>query len=364
MKKKSLFTMILIISILGCLLVNPVSAVSSSTNAYSVAHTYIEDAVIGWLKNNYGSHYYLRDIDVVVERTFNSEKNVLKEKLIVTFEKMLKVDSSEKLPYVIGLRQGATTKNSDDIKFLNNYISSLSEYIGTYTNTCIDIVGECSITNPSAGVSLYYQDVYTTTLYPINVLSVDDEKMLSDGLRDVDLIIDYEKNAAATRGYDSYDRIAARDYAQTYTSNDISVCSCSSGSSCTSAKYNTDYWNSDYSVYSHTDCANYSSQAMAEGGIPTDSTWYKDSLAWINSNSLKTYMTTTKGYWDSSTFAAANAGNILRWKNTSTSSARHTVIITLNDTVTHQYSGHTTDRLDCVFYENSNHEYFTIKTNP
>ena len=62
MKKKSLFSIILVISILGCLLVNPVSAVSSSPNAYSVAHSYIEDTVTRWVKNNYGSHYYLRDI--------------------------------------------------------------------------------------------------------------------------------------------------------------------------------------------------------------------------------------------------------------------------------------------------------------
>ena len=361
--KKTFFSMILIICIIGSIFVNPMFAIESPSTAYSAAHEYIEAAAISWVKDNYGSHYYLRNIEVALERTFNSEKNILKEKLIVTFEKMLIADSVEKLPYVIGLRQGAATKNNDDISFLNNYIASLSEYIGTYTNTCIDIVGECSTNNLYKGVTLYYQDVYTTTLYPINVLQINVEKMCSDGVRDVDLIVDYEKKAVATRGYDSYDRIAARDYAKTYTSNDISVCSCTDGANCTSrAKYNTSYWNTNYSIYPHTDCANYSSQAMAAGGIPTDTTWYKDSLAWINSNSLKTYMT-TNNYWDSSTFAAANAGNILRWKNDSTS-PRHTVIITLNDTVTHQYSGHTADRLDCVFLESSSHEYFTIKTTP
>ncbi len=38
-------------------------------------------------------------------------------------------------------------------------------------------------------------------------------------------------------------------------------------------------------------------------------------------------------------------------------------MVTLNDTVTHRYSGHTRDRKNYQFYDNSDYQYYTIKTN-
>lgn len=39
----------------------------------------------------------------------------------------------------------------------------------------------------------------------------------------------------------------------------------------------------------------------------------------------------------------------------------HVVMIVLNDTITHQYSAHTNDRKQYVFYDNSSYEYYMVQ---
>lgn len=106
------------------------------------------------------------------------------------------------------------------------------------------------------------------------------------------------------------------------------------------------------------------SQAMHAGGIAIDpGQWdrLQDKYgtypwAWTSSIALKSYMTST-GHWYSSNFTQANAGNILRMPD----SEGHVVMIVLNDTITHQYSAHTNDRKQYVFYDNSSFEYYMVQ---
>ncbi len=363
-KKQYILVLALILCFVSTLQVYAANNNEATADVCEMMNTVVKQ----WINNNYGQFYYINNIDITIERTMNSEKDVVKQKLLITFEKMLKAVSVEQLPYVQGLRQVITINDysEKDVTYINTYVTSLNEYIGIYTDTCIDIIAEYQYINGASLVTLYFQDIMTGTVYPISVLNLNSSEMTTSGYNSFDDIVAYECTATSIEnidGYSSYIRTDARDYAKTYTSNDISVCSCSAGANCTSAKYNTSYWNSNYSVYSHNDCCNYASQSMAAGNLPVNTTWYKDSYAWINSTGLKNYMIGA-GYWDTSTFAVANAGNILRWKDSASNSARHTVLITLNDTVTHQFCAHTTDRLNCVFYNSSDYEYYTIKTNP
>jgi len=65
----------------------------------------------------------------------------------------------------------------------------------------------------------------------------------------------------------SYNRTAARNYINTYTSNTSNKCAG------TSVLQNTAYYNPAYQTQDCADCANYVSQALNAGGIPRDSTW-------------------------------------------------------------------------------------------
>ncbi|MNW60739.1 putative amidase domain protein [compost metagenome] len=149
----------------------------------------------------------------------------------------------------------------------------------------------------------------------------------------------------------TYDRIAARDYANKWTSENPP-----GGQDAT--KYNPDY------NYYANDCANYVSQALHAGGIPTDTTWKPKSTAWINtghsiSNGLIDYMVDTKGYFKKSTKSSTAAGGIINALDYS-----HVMMVVANDGVTMQYSAHTTDRLKHSFAGFSSTEYEYYVYNP
>ncbi len=85
----------------------------------------------------------------------------------------------------------------------------------------------------------------------------------------------------------SYNRDAAIKYGDTYALN-----------------YNLSVYNSYKGKGG--DCANFVSQCLYAGGFPTDSTWYKHSVAWIN------VMRQIKHFSNYGTFLTADNGNILK----------------------------------------------------
>jgi len=152
-----------------------------------------------------------------------------------------------------------------------------------------------------------------------------------------------------------YYKVEARDYVNAYTSN-ASVGTCANPN-CTnygsSIRMDTRYYNSDYTWYHCNDCANFVSQGMYAGGIPTDDTWKPGAKAWIVCQNMLNYFTTTKGWWTESDIARAAAGEIIMMYN-KYGVPYHVVMIVLNDTITRQFSGHTNDRLQ--------HNYSTSTT--
>ena len=356
----------LLMSLVFCLTLFPASALESNS---IIGTNYENETIVAatvWLEENYGDYYYLRNVDAAIVRQFETT-DVLRYTIAIECETMLKANTVYDLPYVQGMQEKmATQKNINAIQttVINEFIADLEEYIGVYTHMTLDVVAEVNKLHRNDSIILYFQDGYDTTLYPIEILSINDTDMKQDGSTVASEIIASHQNAGIAKGYSSYKRTDARDYAQTYSSNPTS---CTCGSSSCVATYNSSKWTSSYTGYgsTHSDCANFVSQAMRAGGLPTDTTWYAGSSAWIGGLALKNHMT-SKGYWDTSTFAAANAGNIIRWYTTS-DSPNHVGMITLNDTVTHRYSAHTRDRLDYAFtnssYYQTNCEYYTIKTN-
>ncbi|WP_055665374.1 amidase domain-containing protein [Desnuesiella massiliensis] len=94
-------------------------------------------------------------------------------------------------------------------------------------------------------------------------------------------------------------------------------------------RYAEDY-NLDYSNYNGKggDCTNFVSQALLAGGLPSDSTWYKDSNAWIRVIELRNWLI-NKGYATEHTWNNnCKEGDVIQFYNNAYKEWRHSVIIT------------------------------------
>ena len=145
--------------------------------------------------------------------------------------------------------------------------------------------------------------------------------------------------ATKINNYNSYNRIAARDYAYKYWSS----------------------YNPAYTSYKGNggDCANFVSQCLHAGGIPTDATWKADSVSWIRASAVPSYMM-NKGYATKTIYTNATAGSFAY----TSSGAGHAVLVTINDGAKIAYTAHTTDRKDAAFSStdlNGNYSFYVIK---
>lgn len=145
--------------------------------------------------------------------------------------------------------------------------------------------------------------------------------------------------ATKINNYNSYNRIAARDYAYKYWSS----------------------YNPAYTSYKGNggDCANFVSQCLHAGGIPTDATWKADSVSWIRASAVPSYMM-NKGYATKTSYTNATAGSFAY----TSSGAGHAVLVTINDGAKIAYTAHTTDRKDAAFSStdlNDNYSFYVIK---
>lgn len=145
--------------------------------------------------------------------------------------------------------------------------------------------------------------------------------------------------ATKINNYNSYNRIAARDYAYKYWSS----------------------YNPAYTSYKGNggDCANFVSQCLHAGGIPTDATWKADSVSWIRASAVPSYMM-NKGYATKTSYTNATAGSFAY----TSSGAGHAVLVTINDGAKIAYTAHTTDRKDAAFSSTDlkgNYSFYVIK---
>lgn len=128
-----------------------------------------------------------------------------------------------------------------------------------------------------------------------------------------------------------YNRTNAHWYADNYTSNPTS-------GSCGVTYMDQSKWNSAYTKYC-ADCANYVSQVLKYGGIPTSSLWQKDTTDWIQVVPLHQYMVAYYYATTVSNMASLYVGDFME-----TDDQGHVVILTSLTPPT--FSGHTNDRKD------------------
>jgi len=340
---------------------------SLDNNDSMVASMVISQATV-WLEDNYGEFYDMQNVSADIVRVFEND-SVIRYTVALSCETMLKFDSVDELPFVRGLNSTLISRNaqSNERAAIDAYIDEIDANLGEYRDLTVDVVIAIDKADDAAPWIMYYQDGMETTLYEIDVLALDAQEMYAAGRNAAsDIVSAY--TAPAGRGYASYNRINARDYALSYSSNPTQCYD--HGTSCPdSIVSDRSKWNNSvypyHSIFMHNDCANFVSQAMSAGGLPESGTWFRTKnvttqswgAAWTSVSSMKAWMTdSSRKYWDASTFAACNAGNILLTSST------HVVMVTLNDTVTHRYTGHTNDRKDYAFSNVSGYLYYTIKT--
>lgn len=240
---------------------------------------------------------------------------------------------------------------------LESYIAEIeSEYIGKSYEHNIGL--RANIDAQGNLIELEYEtfDGYSKD---ISVAIPDsEESMMQEGTVMVNELVDATLSDAVAQGLDTmavspasntgfvYYRTNARDYANRWTSNASTTtctnkdCSNYGGKIMQTIGF---YNNYEYSYYCCNDCANYVSQAMASGGVPTDSSWQAGKVSWTSCLNLKNYFYNVKKYWSTATYKTCNAGGIiLLYKNDY--KPFHAMMTVLNDGVKTQYSAHTHDR--------------------
>ena len=330
------------------------------------------DRATEWLKTNYGQFYELRDINANVIKQIDT-MNKSRYTVSITCEKMYKYDNVEEIPFVRGMLSELNKKTLTQAQ-MNNVNAKIQQIeedaaFGEYTELSVDVVVEVNTADLTVPWKLYYQDGVDTVLYDIALLELDEEELYGAGIQAIDEISKEPISVISTestRGYASYDRLSARNYSRLYSSNPTTCDKCGKGKC--DCLQDTSKWNTDeypyFPGFLHNDCADFVSQAMSEGGIPEKSGWYRTkggnngtwTNSWIQVSKLKEYMTRSDHvYWDESTFAACNAGNILL------TSSGHVVMVDYNDGTTHRFNGHTNDRRCYAFGNVSSYQYYVIK---
>lgn len=297
-------------------------------------------------------------------------------KTTVTVSERLKAQSVEEMPYIagyldeLGASSYATMAASDKAELAKsafgldqgtalteaqqNVVDTFVQSMDTTVEMFDEYIGETSDFTYHIKVSALVAEPDNITLTGLdefdNDVNINEYELRSydeiyrNGAEDAQaavqsMMISPAWVATKINNYNSYNRIAARDYAYKYWSS----------------------YNPAYTSYKGNggDCANFVSQCLHAGGIPTDVTWKADSVSWIRASAVPSYMM-NKGYATKTSYTNATAGSFAY----TSSGAGHAVLVTINDGAKIAYTAHTTDRKDAAFSStdlNGNYSFYVIK---
>lgn len=183
-----------------------------------------------WFLNNYQKFYIVEDAKFELIRYHKKEQST--HYTVSAFCKtQLKFDSVYDLPYVKGMyeeieKMGLSEKESNEmLQIIDEYTKNSIDFSHDSIPLSIDIVVEIGDerTNKDS-ITLYYKDGMNTTLYPISVVELDEEELYKDGQDVFKELYKSNKNATNnTKGYYYYNRIDARDYALSYTGQNVTT---------------------------------------------------------------------------------------------------------------------------------------------
>lgn len=337
------------------------SDLNSKKTEYEVtAKQYVEN----FIRTSYNTYYNFDSLNLSIkDSSLNS--NEFKAEIDVSMVKILKAKNVNDLPYVKGLNKQLNTYkversavSSQAENLVNTQINEFSEYIGkkqeqndTFRISFPIIQGNLDLNNANIEFLDYLDFVPAQAFVPAveaNITQKATNDLKNDITTNKEFTVQNQPSITAAATF-KYNRVAARDYANKWTNNQ-------------SGRHPETY-NPNYPAYEN-DCANFVSQAMRAGGIPTDAAWKSGTTPWINtglnvSNGLKQYMVNTKGYFYQSTKTTTAAGGFIFAKNYS-----HVMFVVANDGVSLLYSSHTNDRLKSSFagFSDSEYSYYYINS--
>lgn len=240
-----------------------------------------------WFVQNYSEFYDMRNVTATLVRTFENSTEV-RYTAALSCETKLKVDDIADLPFVKGLyaerdsmaAQATTTAAKERAiaatAAIDGYMVELADSasIGEYSDLAVDVVLVQDKNNKNAPLKMYYQDGMETTLYDVEVMELDADKMYEEGCTTAqELSATASTNGVVTFGYSGYNRTAARDYALKWSSNPTTCYDDVKSCGYMQARH---LWNNSVypynSIFKHNDCADFVSQAMAAGGLPQGGT--------------------------------------------------------------------------------------------
>ena len=336
--KYKVFNIALAIMLSVVLSSGTVSASSTETSFFS--NDEIKNQIETSLTEGYQEYYNIDHFDITLcdDGTY-----------FVEMTATLKAQSVEELDYYQGAMQ-YIAKNSSGTKASSEQAEKLYDnlfaYIGKSQILNFYITPDIVRSNHTATCELLYEDglgyVSAEDIFPPRhdeIFNCGYSYMESSSKSNLQR---YNASSASDSNETIFSILNAVLYSESYTSNPTS---CNLHSNCGKLVDTTKY-NSNYTHYAstHSDCANFVSQTLYAGGIPTSTTWYAGSSNWIGVANLCSYML-DNGYWKSIDKSALFVGDYMRYTGKGES---HIVMITAHDGVSFRYSGHTNDRQNVV----------------
>lgn len=390
MKKTKLFIEIISLCLALACMAQPAFATASTVNTQLLQTSEILDAVAPLIKAE-SVYYNINSISVTATVSSVNDDGTVDTSCNIVMDMCLKAQTVDELPYVAGMLSEMDVKSVDECYAAADKLSCSTITDLDYQNTLLaaQVASELNVIADNIGtdMSLTFAVVINTDAngtinqvlgcgdvdnngalitFPLNEYFPDDASTMFE--QGANAVSDMRQNLSTTGAETmatnpTYYRVKARDYAKKYSSEASTSKVCPHGRT----RIDTSYYNKAYLYYCHVDCANYVSQAIYAGGIPTDSQWYPGSYAWINVDGLRDYFYLDKAYWYKSTYENCNAGNIIINVD-STGDRYHVNMCVLNDTVNRAYAAHNADHSNKAYsrtYWSDTVEFYKFyNTNP
>lgn len=298
----------------------------------------------------------------------------------VNLQQVLKAQSPEELPMVKGMINCLNSKKPDlkksqidyanrelgaQIKELKGYINKTEELNTTFK---VEYYVDANYNIRSGSIKFYVETPDGDAFLDADVLRPGTpEELEKYGFKRMEEIIKENKinnKLTISSFHDAYDRDAASNYADTYTSNPPDGEGNDQYDPQSGAWWDKTHWNTyeyPFSTSLYSDCTDYVSQALYAGGIPMDSIhdtshWWcnrysttppPDYAPWVwisprgenNNTGLRNYMTSHNYFYNVSEYDYLNKGDVMIKKDDT-----HIVMITQSDTINYALSAHMTDR--------------------
>ncbi len=338
----------------------------------------LENRVLSEVTAMYSDSYYISDAAAEIVESKENLDGSMTYIVDASFKRTLKQTSAYDMPYVQGLMEAkALLSDPHEISRAEDYIEIwVTELENYYIGVAQDTNATLSVTIPQESMGLMYRNSVDDAVicvfddlfgeeYPLESLrprSASEARSAAKAA--ITKVTEREslqvQSQDANRGpippilspIQYYDRVKAREYARTW--------SCDRGIS----EYHESCHNPKYIFEPNNDCANFVSQCIAEGGLPTDDTWNSTvgNKVWYTTGNifygLRDYMKDMGYFFHSTDDYDAFAGSIINLLNSDGTNEGHVGLVDQNDTQTMTFCSHTRCRKSMRFSFYSNRDFY------